>query len=134
MKMINVVYWITTGFIFLFEGVMPALTSQTELAKQGISHLGYPAYFGIMLTVFKVSGSVALILPIVKGRFKEWIYAGFTFEFVSAAISNAVVYGIGFASIMPLIILGILVISYNFYHKRLANQTSQTATPSYAIL
>ena len=133
MKKINVVYWITTGFIFLFEGVMPAMTSQTELAKQGISNLGYPAYFGIMLTVFKVLGSIALILPIVKGRLKEWIYAGFTFEFVSAAISNAVVYGVGFASIMPLIILGILAISYTFYHKRQTNPANRPTTSSFAI-
>src|ERR1043165_7319998 len=124
MKKTNIIYWITTGLIFLFEGVMPALTSQTELAKQGISNLGYPAYFGIMLTIFKVLGSIALILPIVKGRFKEWIYAGFTFDLVCAAISKAVVYGIGFASVMPLIILAILAISYTFYHKRQVNLIS----------
>ena len=133
MKKINVIYWIATCFIFLFEGVMPAMTSQTELARQGISNLGYPAYFGIMLTIFKVLGSVALILPVVKGRLKEWIYAGFTFDFVCAAISNAVVYGIGFASIMPVIILVILVISYTFYHKRQATTTSRMATASFAI-
>jgi len=46
MKKDKIIYWVTTGFIFLFEGVMPALTSQTELAKEGIAHLGYPSYFG----------------------------------------------------------------------------------------
>ena len=50
MKRINIIYWTATILIFLFEGVMPALTSQTEMAKEGISHLGYPAYFGVMLT------------------------------------------------------------------------------------
>jgi hypothetical protein len=33
---------------------MPALTSQTELAKEGIRHLGYPEYFGNALVIFKV--------------------------------------------------------------------------------
>jgi hypothetical protein len=28
------------------EGLIPAFTSQTELAKEGIRHLGYPEYFG----------------------------------------------------------------------------------------
>lgn len=133
MKKTNIIYWITTGFIFLFEGVMPALTSQTELARQGISNLGYPAYFGIMLVVFKVTGSLALILPMVKGRFKEWIYAGFTFDFVCAAISNAVIFGIGFASIMPLIILGILAVSYSCYHKRQLYATGGTGSAAFAL-
>ena len=133
MKKTNIIYWITTGFIFLFEGVMPALTSQTELAKQGISNLGYPAYFGVILTVFKVLGSIALILPVVKGRLKEWIYAGFTFDFVFASVSNTVVYGFGFVSIMPLIILAILAVSYVTYHKRQARTTSSQVRHSFAI-
>lgn len=57
MKKTNVIYWTATIAIFLFEGVMPALTSQTELAKEGIRNLGYPDYFGVMLTVFKVLGA-----------------------------------------------------------------------------
>ena len=119
MKKINIIYWITTGFLFLFEGVMPAFTSQSELAKQGIAALGYPGYFGPMLAIFKVLGSLTLILPMIKGRLKEWAYAGFTFNFISAAISNAVVYGFGFAPLLPLIAFVILVISYICYRKRL---------------
>jgi hypothetical protein len=45
MKKEKIIFWSATIFIFLFEGVMPALTSQTELAKEGITHLGYPVYF-----------------------------------------------------------------------------------------
>jgi hypothetical protein len=133
MKKTNIIYWITTGFVFLFEGLMPALTSQTEMAKQGISSLGYPAYFGVMLTVFKVLGSIALIVPAVKGRVKEWIYAGFTFDFVCASISNTAVFGFGFATLMPLIILAILAISYVTYHKRQVNTTSSRTRHSFAI-
>jgi hypothetical protein len=47
---------------------MPALTSQTAMAKEGIRHLGYPDYFGVMLTVFKVLGALALIIPQVPER------------------------------------------------------------------
>jgi hypothetical protein len=42
MKKEKVLYWSSTSVIALFEGVMPALTSHTELAKEGIRHLGYP--------------------------------------------------------------------------------------------
>lgn len=96
---------------------MPALTSQTELAKQGISHLGYPAYFGAALVVFKVLGAIILVIPAIKGRLKELVYAGFIFDFLFASISHFAVDGFGFEGIFPLIILAILIVSYVYYHK-----------------
>jgi hypothetical protein len=36
----KIIFFTTTAIIALFEAVMPALTSQTELAKEGIRHLG----------------------------------------------------------------------------------------------
>ena len=89
MKKEKIIFWITTICIFLFEGVMPALTSQTELAKEGIRHLGYPQYFGNTLAVFKVLGALALIIPQIPKRLKEWAYAGFAFDFIFAAISRS---------------------------------------------
>ena len=44
MKKDTIIFWTATTIIALMEGVMPALTSQTELAKEGIRHLGYPLY------------------------------------------------------------------------------------------
>ena len=84
MKKNTLIFWVATGFIFLFEGVMPALTSQTEMAKEGIRHLGYPEYFGTLLAVFKVGGVLLLVIPQVPSRFKEWAYAGFGFDFIFA--------------------------------------------------
>jgi len=117
MKSTKIIFWTTTTLIFLFEGVLPALTSQTELAKEGIRHLGYPEYFGVLLTVFKILGSVALIIPKVSSRIKEWAYVGFAFDFISACVSHWVVDGFGGQAIFPLIVLGILVLSYVSYHK-----------------
>jgi DoxX-like family len=124
MKKIKVLYWTCTGLIFLLDGLMPALTSHTELARQGISHLGYPDYFRVLLTCFKVAGALILILPQFKGRLKEWAYAGFTFNFFSAAISHTVVDGFGGQTIFPLVALAILAVSY-FCYQRLS-QTSKT--------
>lgn len=117
MKQAKILYWTTTIIIFLMEGVIPAFTSQTELAKQGISHLQYPLYFGNVLVIFKVLGSIALILPMIKGKYKEWVYAGFAFDFCFASISHFAIDGIDFQSFLPLIFLGILAISYFCYHK-----------------
>lgn len=117
MKKDKIIFWVATILIFLFEGVMPALTSQTEMAKEGIRHLGYPEYFGVALVVFKVAGSLALIIPQIKGRVKEWVYAGFGFDFIFACISNWAVFGFGAEAIFPLIVFAVLAVSYIYYHK-----------------
>ncbi|HEX2608288.1 MAG TPA: DoxX family protein [Flavisolibacter sp.] len=120
MKKTTILYWTTTVIIFLFEGVMPAFTSQTELAKEGIRHLGYPAYFGILLTVYKVLGTLAIVLPQVPSRIKEWAYAGLAFDFISAFISLAVVDGIHASTFFPLVIFVLLIVSYITYHQKKA--------------
>ncbi|MEO8533199.1 MAG: DoxX family protein [Flavobacterium sp.] len=117
MKKAKIIFWITTIIIFLFEGVMPALTSQSELAKEGIRHLGYPEYFGNALVVFKILGVLALVIPQVPNRIKEWAYAGFTFDFLFASISHFAIDGFGFQSFFPLLVLAILLISYYYFHK-----------------
>jgi uncharacterized membrane protein YphA (DoxX/SURF4 family) len=119
MKKTNLIYWVTTGLIFLFEGVMPALTSQTEMAKEGIAHLGYPAYFGVMLTVFKVLGALCLIIPQVPNRIKEWAYAGFAFDFLFAFGSHWAVDGLNGQTFFPLTVLAVLAVSYMYYHKKM---------------
>ena len=121
MKKTKALYWTFTLLIFLSDGLMPALTSNTELARQGISHLGYPDYFRVMLTFFKVAGAFILVLPVFKGRIKEWVYAGFTFNFICAAISHTVVDGFGGQALFPLVALAILAASYFYYQK--INQT-----------
>ena len=125
MKKTKTLFWATTIIIFLFEGVLPALTSQTELARQGISHLGYPAYFGSMLVVFKILGVLALIIPQVPARIKEWAYAGFAFDFIAASVSHAAVDGFHFQTFFPLIFLALLVVSYICYHRLRQEVTSK---------
>lgn len=96
---------------------MPALTFNTEMAKEGVRHLGYPEYFGYALIVFKVCGTLILIIPAFKGRIKEWAYAGFVFDFIFATISLIAVDGLVAMSFFPLIFIAILVTSYVYYHK-----------------
>lgn len=117
MKKDKIIFWTTTILIFLFEGVLPALTSQTKLAKDGISHLGYPGYFGNALVVFKVLGALTLVIPQVPKRVKEWAYAGFAFDFIFATISHGAVDGFTGDTFFPLIVLAILAVSYIYYHK-----------------
>lgn len=125
MKKEKILFWTATILIFLFEGVLPALTSQTELAKEGIKHLGYPEYFGNALVVFKILGVLALVIPQVPKNLKEWAYAGFVFDFLFASISHYAVDGLDFQTFFPLIVLGVLMVSYYYYHKLNAAKAKQ---------
>ena len=113
----KVLYWIFTGLIVLSDSVMPALTFNTALAKQGISHLGYPDYFRIELSIFKILGGIILIFPFIPRRLKEWAYFGFALDFISAFIGHMVVDGFDGQSAFPLVCLVILILSYVYYHK-----------------
>ncbi|MEZ4103423.1 MAG: DoxX family protein [Candidatus Paceibacterota bacterium] len=117
MKKAKILFWVSTSLIFLFEGVMTALTSGSQMSIDGITSLGYPVYFVTMLAVFKVVGSLALIIPSVPSRVKEWAYAGFGIDFICAFVSVWAVFGFGAPLLYPAIAMIILVISYTQYHK-----------------
>lgn len=109
-------FWISTALIFLFEGVMPALTYNSAMSLEGLAHLGYPVYFGTLLMLFKVSGALALIIPQVSRRIKEWAYAGFGFNIISATFSNIAVDGMNGLFIASCIAFVVLAVSYISYH------------------
>jgi hypothetical protein len=117
MKKQKLIFWISTSIIFLMEGVLVAFTSQSEMSIQGITSLGYPVYFVSMIAVFKVVGSLVLIIPKVSPRIKEWAYAGFGIDFLSAFISIWVVAGFNVGLLLPFIFMILLVLSYRSYHK-----------------
>ncbi len=117
MKKDKILFWVSTGLIFLLESLVPAFTFRSEMSIQGITSLGYPVYFVGLLTFFKVLGGLALILPMVPKRVKEWAYAGFGFDFISAFVSIFMVAGFIPALILPAVAMLVLVVSYKYYHK-----------------
>lgn len=119
MKKSKIIFWVSTIIIFLWEGIMPisTLLFAPQYANAGTKPLGYPDYFAVALIIFKFLGALALIVPIVPGRIREWAYAGLTFNLVFAVISHIVVDGnIGFI-ILPVVILIILAISFYYNDK-----------------
>jgi uncharacterized membrane protein YphA (DoxX/SURF4 family) len=56
---------------------------------EGMIFLGYPLYFMMILGVWKVLGTIALLVPRFP-RLKEWAYAGIFFTMTGAALSHAV--------------------------------------------
>lgn len=128
MKKNKIIYWIFTGIIVGFDSLIPALTSNTQMAIDSIRRLGYPDYFRVELTIFKVLGGILLILPMVPRRLKEWAYAGFGFNFICATVADIATDGLnGGMSLMPLVLLVFLIISYVNYDKLNAKKLA----PSY---
>jgi hypothetical protein len=57
---------------------------------EAFTHLGFPAYFRVELSWAKLLGVVLLLAP-APARLKEWAYAGFAIDLVSAVIAHLAV-------------------------------------------
>src|SRR5258708_23114776 len=64
--------------------------TQSEEVVATLHHLGYPAYFALLLGAWKLVGAIVIAAPGLP-RLKEWAYAGFVFDLTAAAASRAVV-------------------------------------------
>jgi hypothetical protein len=89
-KGIVIGFWIFTA-LFCLE---MSFTAYYELmilpqAAQAFTRLGFPAdYFRVELSWAKVAGVVALLVPMIPARLKEWAYAGFAINLASALIAH----------------------------------------------
>ncbi len=122
MKATKITYWVSTAIVALmmtFSGYA-YLTNPT--VQQGFQHLGYPDYFRVELAFAKFIGAVLLLIP-VAARVKEWAYAGFAITFISAVIAHTASGDPIQNRIMPVVFLGLMVVSYVMYHKLLSLKT-----------
>ena len=119
MKATKVIYWISTGaviFVMLFTAVQTFshIEHMTDFARQ----IQFPAYMFVMLSVAKVLGIIALLIPGYP-QIKEWVYAGFTFDLVGAIVlfaGSSLAFPVGLWTPM-VVALVMLAISYITYHK-----------------
>src|SRR5262245_40209770 len=83
-------YWTTTGMVVfaIFSGGIAELVRRPETIE-GMKQLGYPVYFVMILGIWKLLGSLALVVPGFP-RVKEWAYAGIFFNMTGAAVSHLV--------------------------------------------
>jgi uncharacterized membrane protein YphA (DoxX/SURF4 family) len=84
----TIVYWITTALL-AFELVLGGIWDVLRVphVRVVIERLGYPAYFLVILGVWKLLGAVAVIIPRFP-RLKEWAYAGVVFNLTGALVSH----------------------------------------------
>ena len=111
----SIAYWTTTILLafFISGGVTQIL--QFRANPHGVvPELGYPMYFFLILGIWKVLGTIAILVPGFP-RLKEWAYAGIFFDLTGAALSCAAVGGYGaygFHVIAPLLIAGLCIASW----------------------
>jgi len=129
MRKNKIIFWIATIVIILWEGLMPLGTVlfAPEYVNAGTKPLGYPDYFAYTLIFCKVLGVIAIEIPNLPARIKEWAYAGLTFNLIFAVISHACVdQNIGFI-LMPVVVGGILAVSY-IYNRKIRNFKGELPT------
>ena len=117
MKKNKIIYWGTTGII----GLMMLFSAYSYFTNpkmaEAFKHFGFPDYFRIELAFAKIIGVLALLIPQIPARVKEWAYAGFGIVFISASIAH---FNNGDAMAMvatPVIFLAVLIVSNIYFHK-----------------
>lgn len=118
MKKTNkIIYWIAT--VWLALGMVS--TGIAQLTKQqlgpgaveSMTHMGYPVYFLTILGIWKILGSIAVLVPKFP-LLKEWAYAGFFFIMTGAIISHITMHD-PMSEIFPALLLLLLtVVSWYF--------------------
>ena len=112
MKIRPIAYWVTTAltaFVFLSGGATDL--ARPDFLMEGMTKLGYPPYFVLILGAWKVLGGIVVLTPRLP-RLKEWAYAGMIFDLTGAAASHAAVGDPTSKIVTPLIITGIVMASW----------------------
>ncbi|HEY0796092.1 MAG TPA: DoxX family protein [Acidisarcina sp.] len=105
-------YWACTvviAVLFLSGGFMQAM--RFPAATAGITHLGYPIHFSILLGVWKILGAIVILLP-GFALVKEWAYAGIVIDLTGASVAHAAAGGPAGNVIAPLVFTAIVVASW----------------------
>jgi len=116
-RTITITYWVLTILLVLLSlfDAIGGLTHEIH-GVQGVTHLGYPVYLLDINGVAKIIGAACLIQTRYK-IIKEWAYAGYTISFVCAAWSHAAVGDPISMVIVPVVFMGIFLLSYYFWKK-----------------
>jgi len=105
-------YWICTGLVVFFVGSGGlAQAMQVPGVVQGVVDLGFPVHFVVLIGVWKVLGSIAILVPGLR-LVKEWAYAGIMFDLTGAAATSFAVGADWWHVAAPLAIALLLVASW----------------------
>jgi hypothetical protein len=123
----TIIYWLTTAAVcgvMAFSAVNFNLKEPLGPMKGAFTHLGYPSYFRIELTAAKVLGVLAMLVPGIPRKVKEFAYFGFGITLVSASIAHFSVGDPLLFVIDPLLFLTALIASYTLFLKGTGDQVA----------
>ena len=94
-------------------------------AVKFMRHLGYPDYFTVFISVAKLLGAIAILIPGFP-KIKEWAYAGLFFDLIGATWSVGSTDG--FTPSLSFMLLPVIVgaASYYYWHKLYAAQLQKS--------
>jgi uncharacterized membrane protein YphA (DoxX/SURF4 family) len=113
----KIIFWSATGFLALAQGSAGIMNFFAPAAEERFKAIGYPHHLLILLGVLEVLGVLALIIPKVPFRLKEWAYAGFVFLYIGALVAHMAVNDSMALTIQPIISFVVLAVSYIYFHK-----------------
>lgn len=112
MKGKSIAYWICTAFIALCIGSGGvAQVLRVPQTVEGMTALGYPLHFIVLLGVWKVLGAMTLLAPGLR-LVKELAYAGIFIDLSGAVVASAANAGGAFHVIAPIVLICILASSW----------------------
>jgi flagellar biosynthesis protein FliQ len=118
-------FWIFTA-LFCLEMSFTAYWELLKLpdAALAFTRLGFPSdAFRVELSWAKVVGVVVLLVPIIPARLKEWAYAGFAINLVSAVIAHASIHDRTLAFV-PGSITSVLWLGSYFFWRRMEGRVA----------
>lgn len=101
--------------------------------KAAYAQLGFPDWFRVELGIAKLLGALALVIPRIPARVKEWAYVGFFSSFFSAFLAHYEVGDPAKNQLLPLVLLLLLVVSYLTFHRMDATKIADTRLTPKAI-
>jgi hypothetical protein len=121
MKRDTITYWTTTGIIcavMIFSAINFSLSRPLAPEGESFAHLGYPGYFKTELTIAKILGVLALLIPSISATLKEFAYFGFAIVLVSASIAHFSTGDSLMFVLDPLVFFCVLIVSYAYFRNR----------------
>ena len=119
----RIIYWTTTGIVsavMVFSIINFTFLDGFPFPEGGFVHLGLPNYFRVELTIAKMLGLAALLIPRVPAKIKEFAYFGFGITLLSAAIAHFSSGDVRISPLFvidPLVFLSLLAVSYSRFLK-----------------
>ena len=119
-KKLTILYWVFTSVFaaLMFFSAVGGLQPSEGAIKIMHDGMGYPVYFIQFLSVAKILGVIAILVPRFV-RIKEWAYAGLFFDLAGALYSGAVSAG-KFDPMLLMMLIWIIpgVLSYYYWQRR----------------